>query len=126
MTSTAETDLFNVLVRMVTPMRREFGWTFDVQQARSDAVYARQVAARARTSQAERLRGYAEFVDSLVEEPVAPAAKVEPAAPVPGVKRDLRAAARRLIDAVGPMGEPLAMQLEKARDGQTVQRCLDA
>ena len=122
MTPSSETALLNTLVRMVTPMRREFGWTIDVQQARRDAAYARRLIEQAMTSRVPRLRDYAQFVDSQLQGD--PANPSTPAAPQRAVPRDARAlaaqAARGLIDLVGPIGEPLALKLEAARDAETL------
>lgn len=55
-------QVLDAVVRMVIPMRREFGCALDVQVFMRDAVYARMVLRQARTSQVQRLRDYAEVV----------------------------------------------------------------
>lgn len=56
------TDLMNVLVRMVVPMRREFGCRLDVRHFLHDLEYAREVIQQALTSQDARLLQYAQYV----------------------------------------------------------------
>lgn len=122
MTPSSDTALLDTLVRMVTPMRREFGWTIDVQQARRDVAYARRLIEQAMTSRVPRLRDYAQFVDSQLQgEPASPATPTAPARAVPHDARAMATlASRGLIDLVGPLGEPLAMKLEAARDAATL------
>jgi len=56
-------DLMNYLVRMVVPMRREFGRQLDVRHFLHDLEYAREVIQQALTSQDARLLQYAKYVD---------------------------------------------------------------
>lgn len=56
-------DLMNYLVRMVVPMRREFGRQLDVRHFLHDLEYARAVIQQALTSQDPRLLQYAKYVD---------------------------------------------------------------
>jgi hypothetical protein len=130
MNLTADTPLINVLVRMVVPMRREFGCVIDIQQIRTDASYARDVVQQAMTSQVERLREYAKIVDHHLQgaasatgrksTPPAPAA-TSPMDGQPTLKRDAAKAARHLLNLIGPMAEPLAIQLEGVTDIDTAQ-----
>lgn len=60
--SPANSAVLNFVVRMVVPMRREFGRSLDVQQFMRDAAYARAVLEQARTSRDQRLLDYAEYV----------------------------------------------------------------
>jgi hypothetical protein len=57
-----DASVLNFVVRMVVPMRREFGRSLDVQQFMRDTTYARTVLDEALTSQDQRLREYAEYV----------------------------------------------------------------
>jgi hypothetical protein len=82
-----DSTILNFVVRMVVPMRREFGRSLDVQQFMRDADYARVVLDEALTSHDQRLRDYAEYVArhlggarQAAAPPVKPAAA---AAPVP-------------------------------------------
>lgn len=59
-----DSQIMNTLVRMVVPMRREFGRSLDVQHFLRDATYADAVIAEALTSQDPRLRDYAIYVKS--------------------------------------------------------------
>jgi hypothetical protein len=56
-------DLLNHVVRMVTPMRREFGFALDVANVLRNVSYAREVIERAKTSQDARLREYADYLE---------------------------------------------------------------
>jgi hypothetical protein len=56
-------DLMNYLVRMVVPMRREFGRQLDVRHFLHDLEYAREVIRQALTSQDARLLQYAKYVE---------------------------------------------------------------
>lgn len=64
MSGFSDSQIMNALVRMVVPMRREFGRSIDVQQFLRDATYAESVIAEALTSQDPRLREYATYVKS--------------------------------------------------------------
>jgi len=55
-------ELMNYLVRMVVPMRREFGRQLDVRHFLHDLEYAREVIQQALTSQDARLLQYAKYV----------------------------------------------------------------
>ena len=55
-------DLMNTLVRMVVPMRREFGRQLDVRHFLHDLQYAHEVIQQALTSQDARLLQYARYV----------------------------------------------------------------
>jgi hypothetical protein len=57
-----DSQIMNYLVRMVMPMRREFGRQLDVQQFLHDFAYAREVLAQALSSQDPRLLEYASYV----------------------------------------------------------------
>lgn len=57
-----DSQLMNYLVRMIVPMRREFGRSVDVQQFLHDFAYAKDVIDQALTSQDARLREYANYV----------------------------------------------------------------
>lgn len=57
-----DSQLMNYLVRMIVPMRREFGRSVDVQQFMHDFAYAREVIDQTLGSQDARLREYANYV----------------------------------------------------------------
>lgn len=57
-------DEMNVTVRMVIPLRREFGRMLDVSHFMHDDVYARGMIDLAKSSSDARLRGYATFLNS--------------------------------------------------------------
>ncbi len=58
--------MLNTVIRMVVPMRREFGRSLDVQQFMRDHDYARAVLEQALASQDQRLRDYAHYVSRLL------------------------------------------------------------
>ena len=58
----SNSELMNYLVRMVVPMRREFGRSLDVRHFLHDLEYAREVIQQALTSQDARLLQYAKYV----------------------------------------------------------------
>src|SRR4029453_6640576 len=59
----SNSELMNYLVRMVVPMRREFGRSLDVRHFLHDLEYARDVIQQALTSQDARLLQYAKYVE---------------------------------------------------------------
>ena len=91
--SADDAELVNYLVRMVIPMRREFGRKLDVGQFRLDPGYAGEVLELARTSTDPRLREYAHMVEKRLHggargnvPPSTPVVRPEPAAttaPIP-------------------------------------------
>jgi hypothetical protein len=90
-----DSKLVNYLVRMVVPLRREFGQNLDVQHFLHDLNYAQAVLKTALSSQDPRLREQAEYVSKLkfgprvgqaapaVTAPAATAAAPGPAASIP-------------------------------------------
>lgn len=90
------------LVRMVVPMRREFGQNLDVQHFLHDLAYAEEVLRTARGSQDQRLREYADYVAQLrlgprlgeqvpPSAPVAAPAKPSASPPMDASAEELRA-----------------------------------
>jgi hypothetical protein len=131
----SETLVQDTLVRMVVPMRREFGAALDVARMRRDLPYAHMVVAHALRSRDVRLRGYAKLIDKHVlrmgelppaepDDADAAAAAAEVAAAV--LRRRAQTAARALLDSVGPAGEPLAMRIEGAADAAALDAALKA
>jgi hypothetical protein len=100
-----DSDLMAYAVRMVIPMKREFGRTLNVHQFLHDLPYATEVIQEALNSKDERLRGYAAYAQTKIfgprssEPPVSkPAAAptslpVAPAASETEISEDLRAKA---------------------------------
>jgi hypothetical protein len=62
-------ELLNTLVRMVVPMRREFGHPLDVAQFMRDPAYAAEILALAARSQDARLRDYVRHVQHSLHSP---------------------------------------------------------
>lgn len=93
-----DSQLMNYLVRMVVPMRREFGRSLDVAQFLHDFAYAREVIDQALGSQDARLREYAAYVQQRYHGPrvadspsPAAAARSAAAAPEPAPAADTSA-----------------------------------
>lgn len=81
-----DSQILNYLVRMVVPLRREFGRSLDVQHFMHDVAYAREVLEEALQSQDPRLREYAAYVQKLLHGPrnqVSTARSAAPAARAP-------------------------------------------
>lgn len=64
-----DTQLINYLVRMVVPLRREFGRQLNVQQFMHDFAYAREVLEQARSSADPRLVEYARHIEGRSRSP---------------------------------------------------------
>jgi len=78
-------QLLNTLVRMVVPMRREFGRSLDIQNFLADSGFAEAVLAEALASQDPRLRDYAAYVKSrlLGARAASPSVPLPSASPAP-------------------------------------------
>lgn len=76
--SSIDNRTMNYLVRMVVPMRREFGYALDVSHFLRDTVYAREMLDHARHSRDQRLRDYAATVEKCMR-----GVRGEPAAEAP-------------------------------------------
>jgi len=96
MSADDDSQLMNYVVRMIVPMRREFGRALDVRQFLHDFVYAREVMDQALGSQDPRLREYANYVAQryhgprVADSPAAPGAvaaqAAKPVAPAPAAR----------------------------------------
>jgi hypothetical protein len=126
MSANPDPAMLNYVIRMVVPMKREFGESLDVQQFMRDPSYSKKILAQARTSQDQRLRDYADYVsrhllgarDTSSSAAAAQAAKA--AAPVaakslhsPGPDAAAAAPSPRSAPAAPPAvgGEPTAEEL---------------
>jgi hypothetical protein len=85
--SDAQGKAMNTLLRMVVPIKREFGRSLDVQHFLHDLTYRKEIIEQALQSQDTRLRDYAKYVQSLLgsprtaADPPAPPKSQAPAAP---------------------------------------------
>lgn len=61
-----DSDLMGYLVRMVTPMKREFSVSLNVSQFMSEEAYAKEIIDQALQSKDERLRQCAAYARSKV------------------------------------------------------------
>lgn len=68
----ARGDLMAYAIRMVTPLRREFGRALDVTHFLYNAAYAKEIIALALSSKDARLRGYATFLQMEMFRPRRP------------------------------------------------------
>ena len=105
MTPPDDSDLMAYAVRMVIPMKREFGRSLNVHQFLHDLPYANEVIQEALNSKDERLRSYAAYAQTKIfgprsSEPFAPAGSAfapavatAPAASETEISDDLRAKA---------------------------------
>lgn len=59
----SDSEILNTLVRMVVPMRREFGRQLDVRQFLRDGAYAQELLGVALGSRDPRLAEYARYVE---------------------------------------------------------------
>jgi hypothetical protein len=80
----------NTLLRMIVPIRREFGRSLDVQHFLHDLEYRKEIIEQSLQSQDTRLRDYAKYVQQLLgsprtaaEPPAAPNAAPTTAAAAP-------------------------------------------
>jgi len=108
--STLDSRTLNYLVRMVIPMRREFGRSLDVSHFMHDTSYAREVLDHARQSVDPRLRDYAACVEkglrgaraeapaSHRDEPVRMPADASEAPPVADVGQEAQALKARIAN----------------------------
>lgn len=67
--SANDSQIMNYVVRMVVPMRREFGRNLNVVQFLHDLGYAEEVIGQALTSRDPRLREYADYVSQRLHGP---------------------------------------------------------
>jgi len=89
MSADDQSQIMNYLVRMIVPLRREFGRSLDVRQFLHDVSYAREVMEEALSSQDPRLREYANYVQQrfhgprVADSPAPPAASTAPSVAQP-------------------------------------------
>jgi hypothetical protein len=80
-TGFSETDMLNYAVRMVIPLRREFGRSLDVPHFMHDFAYAREIIDQAKASQDARLREYARYFETKLLGPRDGSRPAKPATP---------------------------------------------
>lgn len=106
MSAEHDSQIMNYLVRMVMPMRREFGRQLDVQQFLHDFAYAREVLNQALSSQDPRLLEYANYVAKRQH-----GARIAdtPAAPPPRASAPVRAESETPLTAPAAQRPPSAV-----------------
>jgi hypothetical protein len=115
-----DSQILNYLVRMVMPMRREFGRQLDVQQFLHDFGYAREVLTEAMTSQDPRLIEYAGYISKRVHGARiadTPAPRVAAATPPPVAIPAVAAQAPKPASAPGLTEEEMRVQVLKKYTG---------
>ena len=119
----SDTDLMNYVVRMVTPLRREFSRSLDVTHFMQDVGYATEILALAINSKDERLRQYGEYLQTKLlgprngaffeaDAPQLISADSSPTTPTPAV-----AAEPVTKDAEGSEAQLRSQMLDKYRSG---------
>jgi hypothetical protein len=91
-----KSQVMNTLLRMVVPIRREFGRNLDVKHFLHDLEYQQDIIRQALQSQDTRLRDYAQYVQKLMSGPRAAANAPAPprAEPVAAADSSLSAASK--------------------------------
>lgn len=90
----------DAFVRMVVPMRREFGVSVDVPRMRCDMVYAQFIVSQALGSRAQALRASAQLVDRCLR---AVAARAAPQLSANGPTRRSLATSRNTMESTNPL-----------------------
>ena len=110
--SVPDGSLLSFVVRMVIPMRREFGRSLDVQQFMRDGGYARIILDQALTSRDQRLLDYAEYVNKHMQGARSPS----PAATAPPIAE--RPAAAQAVEAPASVDRPPTAPAAEAESEQ--------
>jgi hypothetical protein len=108
-----DSEIMNYLVRMVVPMRREFGRKLDVGQFMHDFSYAAEVLEQARVSVDPRLREYALYVEKRMHG--ARIADSTPPVPTPAPAPAARSAAAPAAPAPAPAADKATEDELRAR-----------
>ena len=108
-----DNEIMNYLVRMVVPMRREFGRKLDVGQFMHDFQYATEVLEQARASADPRLRDYGLYVEKRMHG--ARIADSTPPAPSPAPAPVAKAAAAPAPPAASPAADKATEDELRAR-----------
>jgi hypothetical protein len=117
-----DSQIMNTLVRMVVPMRREFGHQLNVRQFLHDFAYAREVLQQALGSSDPRLLEYARYVERRLHgpriadtpaAPTVPAAAASAAAAAPGALAAGAATPQAPAPATGESAEEMRARVLK-------------
>jgi hypothetical protein len=109
-----DSQLMNYLVRMVVPLRREFGRSLNVGQFLHDLTYAREVLDEALNSQDPRLLEYARYVEKRLH---GPRIADMPAPPPAAAAGDSKLDAPKAAPAASPTEEELRARVLKKYTG---------
>jgi hypothetical protein len=113
----------NTLLRMVVPIRREFGRSLDVQTFLHDLEYRKEIIEQALQSQDTRLRDYAKYVQQLLGSPRT--AAEPPAPPASSQGAAAAAAPASVIESVFPSTEaPSTLVEPKSREDELREQIL--
>lgn len=113
----------NYVVRMVTPLRREFSRSLDVAHFMQDVAYATEILALATNSKDERLRQYGTYLQTKLLDPrngtfsQADPPQLMPADSLPTTPASAAAAEPTTKDAKGSEAQLRSQMLAKYRSG---------
>ena len=65
----SNSDIIALVMRMVVPVRHEFGKNIDIQHLLSDSQYAESIIVMASSSRNEQLREHARYLESMIHGP---------------------------------------------------------
>jgi hypothetical protein len=110
-----QSKVMNTLLRMIVPIRREFGVSLDVKHFLHDLDYRSEIIAKALASQDTRLREYAHYVQQLLGSPRTAA---EP--PAPPTRVGAEEARSSIIESVLPASTqgPSTLAEPKSREDE--------
>jgi hypothetical protein len=112
----------NTLLRMVVPIRREFGRNLDVKHFLHDLEYRKDIIEQALQSQDTRLRDYAKYVEQLLGSPRT--ASNPPAPPVASAPSAPAAAASVIENAFASTEAPSTIIEPKSREDELREQIL--
>ena len=110
--------VMNTLLRMIVPLRREFGRSLDVKHFMHDFEYRQDVLDQALRSQDSRLREYAEYVQRLMSGPRTAANPPVPPAPAPEPEPEPSASIIENISTPSPAAAVAKSNGKKSREDE--------
>jgi len=109
-------QIMNTLLRMVVPIRREFGRNLDVKHFLHDLEYQQDIINQALASQDTRLRDYAQYVQKLTAGPRT--AADAPAPPKQAQRADAPSTKTPMIETLSPETEAPSTLAEPRDKGE--------
>lgn len=115
--------VMNTLLRMIVPMRREFGRNLDVKHFLHDLEYRQDIISQALQSQDTRLRDYAQYVEKLLAGPRT--AAQPPTPPPPQAAAAASSAPPSIIESMFPASAAPSTQAEpKSKEDELRERIM--